>query len=128
VSDNMFAKQPLRCSDGRLRILTDTALDAAGKPTNTAWTPLSVGPYDFDAGLRYLAEEDDAPTLFQHYINGAKQDGFYLGGFNTSTWGVQWQRSAGPVSYNQPYYSLRLLPEGQALKPNETKSFLKIFA
>lgn len=124
----MFAKQPLRCSDGLLRVLTATALDAAGKPTNVGWTPLSVGPFDFDAGLRYLAEEDDAPTLYQHYINGAKQDGYYLGGFNTSTWGVQWQKSAGTVSYNQPYYSLRLLPEGQTLKPNETKSFLKIFA
>jgi hypothetical protein len=128
VSDYTFAKQPLRCSDGRLRALTATALDAAGKPTNVGWTPLSVGPYDFDAGLRYLAEEDDAPTLYQHYINGAKQDGYYLGGFNTSTWGVRWQKSEGPVSYNQPYYSLRLLPEGQALKFNETKSFLKIFA
>ena len=124
----MFAKQPLQCSEGRLQVRTATALDAAGEPTNYDWTPLSVGPYNFDAGLRYLAEEGDAPTLYQHYINGTKQDGYYVGGFNTSTWGVQWRESAGTVSYNQPYYSLRLLPEGQALRYNETKSFLKILA
>lgn len=123
----MLAKQPLQCSEGRLRILAATALDAAGEPTNVDWTPLSIGPYPFDAGLMYLSE-GDAPTLYQHYINGTKQDGYYLGGYNTSTWGVQWQESAGTVSYNKPYYSLRLLPEGQALKSNETKSFLKIFA
>lgn len=125
VSNNQFAKNPLQCQDSRLHVRTDTALTRAGEPTNVEWTPLAVSPYPYDASLLYLID-GDAPTLYEHYIGDVKQDGYFLGGYNTTTWGVQWQESSGPTSYNQPYFYLRLLPDGQSLKANETKTFVKI--
>ena len=125
VSNNQFAKTALQCQDSRLHAWTDTALTAAGAPTNVAWTPLALSPYPYDASLLYLID-GDAPTLYEHYIGDVKQDGYFLGGYNTTTWGVQWQEASGPGSYNQPYFYLRLLPEGQSLKANETKTFVKI--
>ena len=125
VSNNQFAKTPLQCQDSRLYVRTDTALTAAGAPTNVAWTPLALSSYPYDASLLYLID-GDAPTLYEHYIGDVKQDGYFLGGYNTTIWGVQWQEASGPGSYNQPYFYLRLLPEGQSLKANETKTFVKI--
>ncbi|KAJ4376875.1 hypothetical protein N0V86_006311 [Didymella sp. IMI 355093] len=125
VSNNQFAKTALQCQDSRLHAYTDTALTAAGAPTNFAWTPLALSSYPYDASLLYLVD-GDAPTLYEHYIGDVKQDGYFLGGYNTTTWGVQWQEASGPGSYNQPYFYLRLLPEGQSLQVNETKTFVKI--
>ncbi|KAF1361440.1 hypothetical protein EJ07DRAFT_176112 [Lizonia empirigonia] len=125
VSNNQFAKTALQCQSSRLHAYTDTALTRAGAPTNTTWTLLSLSAYPYDVSLLYLVD-GDAPTLYEHYIGGAKQDGYFLGGYNTTTWGVQWREASGPGSYNQPFFYMRLLPEGQSLKANETKTFIKI--
>ncbi|XPT01357.1 hypothetical protein M3J09_010493 [Ascochyta lentis] len=125
VSNNQFAKTPLQCQSSRLHARTATALTRAGAPTNYDWTPLSLSSYPYDASLLYLID-GDAPTLYEHYIGDVKQDGYFVGGYNTTTWGVQWQEPTGPGSYNQPFFYMRLLPEGQSLKANETKTFVKI--
>lgn len=125
VSRNDLAKTALQCQSSRLHAYTETALTRAGAPTNFAWTPLALSSYPYDASLVYLID-GDAPTLYEHYIGNVKQDGYFLGGYNTTTWGVQWQYASGPTSYNMPYYYLRLLPAGQSLKANETKTFVKI--
>lgn len=102
-------------------------MNAAGRPINVEWTPLSVSPYPYDASLMYLVD-GDAPTLYEHYIGEEKQDGYFIGGYDTTTWGVQWHEPTGAGSYNQSFYYIRLLPEGESLKANETKTFLKIYA
>jgi hypothetical protein len=103
-------------------------VDSNGAETGTAdWTPLAIGSHRSDAGLVYLTE-GEAPTLYEHYIGEQKQAGYFIGGYNTTTWGVRWRPAApGYGSYKQPYYYLRLLPKGEALKFNETKAFLKIY-
>lgn len=118
------ARNPVECVDDKLKIWTPTTVNAAGAPGPYKWTPLVLSPYPYDASLLYLLDGDQ-PTLYEHYIDGAKQAGVFLGGFNTTTWGVEWQE-ADATSNGYPYYYLRLLPEGQALKANETKTFLTI--
>jgi hypothetical protein len=123
----MLAKSRLQCQDSGLQVYTQTTVDSNGDTTGTAeWTPLALGPHRFDAGLMYLTE-GEAPTLYEHYIGEKKQAGYFVGGYNTTTWGVRWSPAApGYGSYKQPYYYLRLLPEGEKLKANETRAFLKI--
>jgi hypothetical protein len=124
VSNNQLAKSPLQCQDSRLHVRTSTAVNPAGAPINVEWTPLAVSPYPYDASLLYLVD-GDAPTLYEHYIGEEKQEGYFVGGHNTTTWGVRWT-PANVGSYRLPYYYLRLLPEGESLKANETKTFVKI--
>jgi hypothetical protein len=99
-------------------------VNSAGKPENVQWTPLALSPYQNDASLVYLIAGEQ-PTVYEHYVDGVKQEGTFLGGYGTSTWGVEWQE-AQSTSYFQPYFYLRLLPEGFGLRANETKTFLKI--
>jgi hypothetical protein len=114
----------VQCIDNKLNALADTSVNEAGAPGNSKWTPLALSEYPYDASLLYLIEGEQ-PTLYEHYIGEEKQNGWFLGGFNTTTWGVKW-READSTSYFYPYFSMRLLPEGQGLKPNETRIFLKI--
>lgn len=119
-----IARTALQCTSNKLHAYTQTALNAAGAPINTAWTPLALSPYPYDAELLYLIDGDQ-PTLYEHYAGDQKQDGYFLGGFNTSTWGVKWYE-AEQGSEGFPYLQLRLLPEGQEVGTNETRTFLKI--
>lgn len=113
----------MQCISDKLNVYTETSVNAAGAPQNVQWTPLALSPYPYDASLLYLVDGVQ-PTVYEHYIDGVKQDGKFLGGYNTTTWGVQWQE-ASPTSHFIPYFYLRLLPEGQELKANETKTFLQ---
>ena len=72
-------------------------------------------------------------TLFAHYINGTKQNGVYLGGYDNSTsWGLQ--RENGTVySGWVDYFTARLLgpksadpSTGKPLFPNEFTAFVQI--
>jgi hypothetical protein len=119
-----IARNALQCIDEKLNVLADTQVNAAGAPGNAKWTPLALSPYPYDASLLYLIDGDQ-PTLYEHYDGETKLDGWFLGGYNTSTWGVKWY-DAEPTSYGFPYFYMRLLPEGQALGVNETRIFLKI--
>ncbi|KAL6702461.1 hypothetical protein ACN47E_001831 [Coniothyrium glycines] len=115
-----------QCIDDKLTTFTPTTLNSAGAPINPVWTPLALSPYPYDASLLYLVDGEQ-PTLYEHYAGDVKQAGYFLGGYNTTTWGVKWYE-ASQGSWNLPYFYLRLLPEGQALKANETKTFIRIQA
>jgi hypothetical protein len=70
---------------------------------------------------------------FEHWRNGEKQDGVYLGGYdNSTTWGFTYY-PADQGSSGLNYYYMRLLgPDsadpttGEALGKNETRGFLKV--
>jgi hypothetical protein len=119
-----IARSALQCTDDKLNVFADTSVNGAGKPGNTKWTPLVVQPLKYNANLVYL-QKGDQPTLYEHYVGEEKQDGWFLGWHNTTTWGVQWNE-AKTTSYFNPYFSLRALPEDQGVRTNETRIFLKI--
>ena len=121
-----IARTAFQCSSDKLEALVDTSVNAAGAPGNAKFTPLALSPYPYDASLLYLIDGEQ-PSVFKHYIGEEEQPGWYLGGYNTTTWGVKWYE-AEPTSYFLPYFYLRLLPAGQGLDANETRVFLKFQA
>ena len=117
----------MRCTENKLQIRADTALTPAGAPTNYGWTDVVLSPYPYNALPMYLLNSDVKLGAFEHYVDGVKQDGVFLGGYNTTTWGMKWmEESQG--SYFHPYFQIQLKPEGQALEANETITFMKIWA
>lgn len=121
-----MARNSFICASNKLQIYTRTALDSDGTPTATQYTDVVLSASESDARLVYLVDGAQ-PSLYEHYIEGEQQEGVFIGGYNTTTWGVTWSE---PVegSYGLPFYGLRLLPEGVELKANETKTFLKVQA
>jgi len=109
-----------------MEALVDTSVNAAGAPGDAKFTPVVLSPYPYDAGLMYLIDGAQ-PTVYKHSIGEEEQPGWYLGGYDTTTWGIKWYE-ASSTSYFAPYYYLRLLPEGQGLDANETRVFLKFQA
>lgn len=113
--------------------MVPTDLTEAGAPTDYQWVPLVLSLYPYDAGLMWKID-GTAPRIFEHYVDGEKQPGVFLGGYdNSTTWGLK---------YNLPYdgsprdfYYTRLLgpnsadpTTGEKLKANETRSFIAINA
>ncbi|KAI1140058.1 hypothetical protein F5Y05DRAFT_377073 [Hypoxylon sp. FL0543] len=131
---NDIAKNPLKCEGGVLKAWVPTDLTAAGAPTNVQWAPLVLSPYPYDAALMWKID-GDTPQIFEHYVGDVKQDGVFLGGYNTSTsWGLKWE-PADVGSSGQDYYYARLLGPNSAdpvtgapLAANETTAFIKISA
>ncbi|KAF2010484.1 hypothetical protein BU24DRAFT_454847 [Aaosphaeria arxii CBS 175.79] len=131
-NDNKYAKTPLQCQDGVLHARPATDLTAAGAPTNYQWTPLVIAPYPYAANLMYKIEGEEV-KIFEHYIDGVKQPGAFIGGYdNSTTWGFQYQ-PANQGSSGLDYFSIRLLgpnsadpTTGEALRANETRGFIKI--
>lgn len=121
-----IARNALQCIDDKLNIYTESSLNAAGAPQNYKWLPLALSSYPYDALVLYYVDGVQ-PGLYEHYVNGTKQSGSFLGGFNTTTWGVKWY-AAGQGTRGFPYFNLRLLPDGQALLANETRTFVRIQA
>lgn len=130
---NDIAKTPLRCSSGALQGRVPTDLTAAGAPTNFEWTPLVLSPYPYDAGLMWKIE-GAAPRVFEHYVDGEKQPGVFLGGYDNSTaWGLKYYPAN--VGSSNDFYYLRLLgpnsqdpTTGEKLNANETRAFVAIDA
>ncbi|KAI0010878.1 hypothetical protein F4779DRAFT_575809 [Xylariaceae sp. FL0662B] len=131
---NDVAKNPLKCEAGELKAWVPTDLTAAGAPTSYQWTPLVISPYPYDASLMWKID-GAAPQVFEHYVDGEKQDGVFLGGANgNSTWAFKYY-PANVGSSGLDYYYMRLLgPDsadpstGEQLKANETMAFVKINA
>ncbi|KAI1767113.1 hypothetical protein GGR53DRAFT_143372 [Hypoxylon sp. FL1150] len=129
---NDIAKNPLKCEAGVLKGWVPTDLTDAGAPTSYQWTPLVLSPYPYDAALMWKID-GDAPQIFEHYIGDVKQDGVFLGGYNTTTsWGLKYY-GADSGSSGQDYYYSRLLgpnsadpSTGAPLSANETTAFIKI--
>ncbi|KAH7385519.1 hypothetical protein DE146DRAFT_667318 [Phaeosphaeria sp. MPI-PUGE-AT-0046c] len=119
-----IARSWYQCQSDKLHVQADTKVNGAGGPQEPKLTPVALSPYPYDASLLYLIDGEQ-PTLYEHFIDGQKQDGYFLGGYETTTWGVQWQE-ADSTSYFLPYFYMRLLPEGQELKTNETRVHIKI--
>ncbi|KAI0853074.1 hypothetical protein F5Y00DRAFT_257727 [Daldinia vernicosa] len=135
-TNNQIAKTALKCDGGILKALVPTDLTAAGAPTNAQWSELSF-PTDepYDAPLLYKITGGTAPQIFEHYIDGEKQDGVFLGAYNTSTrWGLKYNAATSGSSGQDFYYARILGPNsadpvtGEALNANETTAFVKISA
>ncbi|KAI1466267.1 uncharacterized protein F4812DRAFT_436584 [Daldinia caldariorum] len=135
-TNNQLAKTALKCDGGVLKALVNTDLTAAGAPTNAQWSELlfpSNAPYD--APLLYKITDGIAPQIFEHYVDGVKQDGVFLGAYDNSTrWGFKYN-PANVGSYGLDFYYARILGPnsadpvtGSPLKANETTAFIKIRA
>ncbi|KAI1474678.1 hypothetical protein K445DRAFT_323240 [Daldinia sp. EC12] len=135
-TNNQIAKTALKCDGGVLKALVNTDLTDAGAPTNAQWSELlfpSNAPYD--APLLWKITDGIAPQIFEHYVDGVKQDGVFLGAYNTSTrWGLKYNPETSG-SYHQDFYYARILGPnsadpvtGEPLKANETTAFVKIWA
>lgn len=131
---NDIAHRAIRCSGTTLETYAPTDLEPWGEPTNVQWTPLSLAPYPYDAGLMWKITGGLPLKVFEHYIEGVKQDGVFLGGYdNSTTWGFKYY-PADPVDfYNLDYYYLRLLGPNSAdpvtgapLGKNETRGFVRV--
>ncbi|KAI2464023.1 hypothetical protein F4781DRAFT_414490 [Annulohypoxylon bovei var. microspora] len=131
---NDIAKNPLKCDAGELQGWVPTDLTAAGAPTSYQWIPLVISSYPYDAALMWKID-GETPQIFEHYVGDVKQDGVFLGSYNTSTsWGLKYE-AANVGSSGQDYYYARLLGPnsadpvtGEALSANETTAFIKITA
>ncbi|KAI1371143.1 hypothetical protein F4677DRAFT_436476 [Hypoxylon crocopeplum] len=131
---NDIAKNPLKCEGGVLKGWVPTDLTDAGAPTSYQWTPLVFSIYPYDAPLMWKVD-GDTPQIFEHYVDGVKQDGVFLGAYNTTTsWGLNYE-SPDVGSSGQDYYYARLLGPNSAdpvtgapLGANETTAFIKISA
>lgn len=130
---NDIAKNPLQCINNALTAWVPTDLTPAGAPTSYVWTPLVISPYPYDAELMWKIESDERPKPFEHYVDGVKQDGVFLGGYeNSTTWGFKYYpESMG--SAGMGYYLIRLLgpnsadpSTGAKLLPNETMGYIQI--
>jgi hypothetical protein len=75
------------------------------------------------------------PSYYEHYINGVKQDGFYLG-HRCTTCGpptvITWAFKYVDASFSwlgNPYYSVRVLAGASPrIQPGEFMGFLKVMA
>ncbi|KAF2713253.1 hypothetical protein K504DRAFT_487710 [Pleomassaria siparia CBS 279.74] len=125
---NDIAKTPLECTNNTLAARVPTEVTAAGAPTNVQWTPLVLSPYPYDMELMYKITGGIPVKIFEHYINGTKQPGVFLGaGVNDTTWGFKYQ-AANVGSYRRDYYSIRVLGEGFGeMLANETRGFVRIY-
>lgn len=120
------ARTAHQCTHDTLQALVDTRVDDDGNTFDAQFVPIVLSPEPHDATVRWLVEGEQ-PTVYEHYIGEEKQPGWFLGGYDTTTWGVKWT-AASSTSYDEPYFYLRLLPTGQGLQVNETKVFLKFQA
>ncbi|KAF2789297.1 hypothetical protein K505DRAFT_284607 [Melanomma pulvis-pyrius CBS 109.77] len=125
---NDVAKTALKCASSSLQAYVYTSADGAGAPHDIQWTPLVLTPYSYDAALMYKINGGIPVKTYEHYIGEEKQDGVFLGGYNTTTWGFEYQK-ANQGSGFQDYYYMRLLgTDFGELGANETKGFIKIGA
>ncbi|KAI0383370.1 hypothetical protein F5Y04DRAFT_33571 [Hypomontagnella monticulosa] len=132
---NDIAKTRLQCAGGALQAWVPTDLTDAGAPTNVQWASLAF-PVDepWDAPLMWKFN-GQPPQIFEHYIDGEKQDGVFLGAYNGSTtWGLKYN-PANVGSYNSDFYYARILgpnsadpSTGAPLNANETTAFIRILA
>ncbi|KAI1810064.1 hypothetical protein GGS20DRAFT_569146 [Poronia punctata] len=131
---NDKAKQPLRCQNGQLQAYVPTDLTDAGAPTAIEWSALKISVYPYDASLLWKVE-GQSPSIFEHYVDGVKQDGVFLGGYDDSTtWGLKFQAKDNFNSFEDFFYTRLLGPNsadpttGAPLKQGETTAFIKIAA
>ncbi|KAF2004782.1 hypothetical protein P154DRAFT_586440 [Amniculicola lignicola CBS 123094] len=134
VKDNQ-ALTPLQCSNGTLNVRGATTYNQDHFATDYVWTPLTLSPAKYDAGLMWKVPDGEPVKLFEHYFtNGTKQNGYFLGGYeNSTTWGFTYlPRDQGSSGWD--YFYIRLLGPnsadpvtGSALGANETKGFVRIY-
>ncbi|OTB00991.1 hypothetical protein M426DRAFT_26102 [Hypoxylon sp. CI-4A] len=131
---NDIAKTAIQCDGGVLKAWVDTDLTDAGAPTNVQWAPLVIASIPYDAALMYKID-GEKPQIFEHYMDGEKQDGVFLGSYNTSTtWGLKYESGDIGSTYLDYYYARLLGPNsadpvtGEPLGANETTAFIKISA
>ena len=125
LASRSFAKSYYRCIDGVPVVMSDSNRPIAiAKDMNNAH--LLIGA---PAPTTYRTE------IFEHEIDGVKQDGWYLGAQNQTTWAFHYQAPTcgADGKANAGYYQVKLLglpvdPENEptAGYPPEFKGFLRV--
>lgn len=128
VPENTQAKTPLRCNDATGSFEASVVRDGAD------WLAVNVTDMPYSAQLMWGLGQYSVPVqAYEHYEDGVRQDGFFLGAHNVTTWALQ-EVPASSASGSKPYWQIRLLGPGSAdpqtgkpLYDGETlKSFIRI--
>ena len=66
------------------------------------------------------------PTAFAHYLDGVKQDGIFIGGYqNSTTWAFSRVNANDSRPIGEQYSARLLTPNNTALQPGEFTAFIK---
>jgi hypothetical protein len=125
LASRSFAKAYYRCINGVPVVMSNTDQPISiAKDMNNAHLLIAA-----PAAKAYRAE------IFEHEVDGVKQDGWYLGAQNQTTWGFHYQEATcgADGKVNNGFYQVKLLglpvdPENEptAGYPTEFKGFLKV--
>lgn len=128
VPEATQAKTPLHCNDATEPFEARIAEDGL------EWIAVNVPDMKYSAQLMWGLGQFSLPVqAYEHYENGVKQDGFYLGAHNVTTWALR-EVQASSASGNKPCWQMRLLgpgsanpATGKALEDEESaKSFIRL--
>ncbi len=133
-----LARYAFNCANDTINVYTQVHIDpSTDKLIDFQWTPLTLSYIEDFGGPTHSGPSQPGPMVFltvttgiqplfyEQYVDGVKQDGIFVGGYNSTTWGVSWE-PASQVTNDQPYYWARLLAPGAGVGFNETKTYIKI--
>ncbi|KAJ5672950.1 hypothetical protein N7507_002077 [Penicillium longicatenatum] len=123
VGQQYSAITPLRCIEGTGFVVS--VLTTSG---TAEFRTVNITDVASEANIGYgLGADTEMIQAYNHYIDGVKQDGIFIGAHNVTTWGMQLQGGAGA------WWKLRLLgpgsedaSTGNALKDGEYQTFIRI--
>ncbi|KAJ5151261.1 uncharacterized protein N7482_010513 [Penicillium canariense] len=79
---------PLRCNDVTSSFESNVPSGVSGYE----WKSISITEYPYSGQLVWCLGQYSLPIqAYKHYVDGAKQDGLFLGAHNVSTWGLKLQ-------------------------------------
>lgn len=130
MSDNQIAKNPLRCNAATEILEGYFPIGVSGY----AWQQVNITDLPYDAELGWgFGQYGTSVEAYEHWADGVKQAGVFLGQDGYTTWGVKWYADGDD---DEAYWGLRLLGKdsgipwanGTALLDGEYRTFVKIFA
>ncbi|KAJ5591486.1 uncharacterized protein N7459_001855 [Penicillium hispanicum] len=128
VSENDLAKSPIRCNDASKAFESYVQYEYDVK-----WLGVNVTDMPYSAELMYGLGQYSLPIqAYNHYKDGVKQDGLFLGAHNVTTWGIQ-PVEGDQASGGKPWWMIRLLGPnsavpntGKPLYDGEFRTFIRI--
>ncbi|CAI7667426.1 unnamed protein product [Penicillium pancosmium] len=129
VDKNDIAKSPIRCNDATNSFESYVPSGVSGDE----WKSVNISDYAYSAELMWGLGQYSLPIqAYNHYQDGVKQDGIFLGSHNVTTWGIQ-INSGSAGSAGRSYWTLRLLgpnsadpSTGRPLYDGEFRTFVRI--
>ncbi|KAI9935057.1 hypothetical protein MW887_000678 [Aspergillus wentii] len=131
VHKNDLAKIPLRCNDATPNLLEGRVETGV---SDFSWQQLNITNIPYSASLMWGLPEDESISVefYNHYNDGKKEDGIFLGANNVTQWGIKYY---GPDagSHGLPYWFFRLLGEGsedpvtgEEVAEGEYRTFIRV--